>query len=622
MLVASILTPATVDAFLAIPQLPGTAHTQAARYSCTQWHPHSTSLLQGAGKYRGRRARITAVLEGAEKKEAAASAKEAAVDLSSAGLTEVREALDQVLEQQWAKSYAAISDTADKKQQTQKEFNTKSRGVKHVVGGFSVVIRMPEHGVAYRLQPMRSLKSGLTWVAFYRMLLESSKDSFAIAQAMSCDVLFRPDRSVVLGRSTMRRAWEDFPITEEFQAERLRKSTLALARNRHQLLSIGSSAFQKGLCTSAATCEIFPEADGGMLDGPTVFNGLMFPSHWFWLKVGMPSEEAVEWRPAASDNHEEAAQSHDDLHDAPKVPNRRMKGSELASLLLLRGSAAAAGKDKAFDPARDAVPVAVATEPVPVLASVFPHAQGDIGGLNKRLWIDGAPDNVTLVVLQSVLRGLRRLHAVGVPHGDLKAANVLYANGHFCLTDLPALNWSATPVLTKDPVAHTLLRGKRLLCNDMWGMGMVCLSMVCGFRRIESVKVSLRRLFPSDYSPERSASKRMDSTTQNWLVVILLLLKRLEDVGTPATMDAGKSARAALKSGWLRRHVPAVASKQYLEECKRSSSELLACVLASQRSLAIIDALAYSLDVTDTARNALGMPWPSEDEDVSLEDDA
>eukprot|EP00961_Rhodomonas_salina_P129919 1749755-Rhodomonas_salina.1 len=304
MLVASILTPATVDAFLAIPQLPGTAHTQAARYSCTQWHPHSTSLLQGAGKYRGRRARITAVLEGAEKKEAAASAKEAAVDLSSAGLTEVREALDQVLEQQWAKSYAAISDTADKKQQTQKEFNTKSRGVKHVVGGFSVVIRMPEHGVAYRLQPMRSLKSGLTWVAFYRMLLESSKDSFAIAQATPAadpaHGCVRPCPATCCSGQTARSSWgaarcgehgrtfrsqrssrspicalsrilfsELTPGSRVRQAERLRKSTLALARNRHQLLSIGSSAFQKGLCTSAATCEIFPEADGGMLDGPT-----------------------------------------------------------------------------------------------------------------------------------------------------------------------------------------------------------------------------------------------------------------------------------------------------------------------------------------------------------------
>ena len=48
---------------------------------------------------------------------------------------------------------------------------------------------------------------------------------------------------------------------------------------------------------------------------------------------------------------------------------------------------------------------------------------------------------------------------------------MLYVDGMFCLTDMPALNWSATPVLTKDPVAHTLIQGKRFLANDMWGLG-------------------------------------------------------------------------------------------------------------------------------------------------------
>mgnify|MGYP001400576954 CR=1 FL=1 len=46
--------------------------------------------------------------------------------------------------------------------------------VKHVVGGFSVVVRMPEEGLAYRMQPMRSVKAGLTWVAFYMMLQEAA----------------------------------------------------------------------------------------------------------------------------------------------------------------------------------------------------------------------------------------------------------------------------------------------------------------------------------------------------------------------------------------------------------------------------------------------------------------
>jgi hypothetical protein len=45
--------------------------------------------------------------------------------------------------------------------------------------------------------------------------------------------------------------------------------------------------------------------------------------------------------------------------------------------------------------------------------NMFIFIQGDVGGLCKRLWMPGAPDNVTILVLQSVLRGLRRLHSVG-----------------------------------------------------------------------------------------------------------------------------------------------------------------------------------------------------------------
>jgi hypothetical protein len=71
--------------------------------------------------------------------------------------------------------------------------------VKHVVGGFSVVVRLPEKGLAYRLQPMRSAKAGLTWVAFYMMLQEAAQDQEAGVAAAGADVLYRPDRSVVLG---------------------------------------------------------------------------------------------------------------------------------------------------------------------------------------------------------------------------------------------------------------------------------------------------------------------------------------------------------------------------------------------------------------------------------------
>jgi hypothetical protein len=130
-----------------------------------------------------------------------------------------------------------------------------------------------------------------------------------------------------------------------------------------------------------------------------------------------------------------------------------MKGSELAVALLLRSGTGRKGAPvpTVTGPSTrpgddDAAPAAVGVSAAPVMTSVFPHAQGDVGGLCKRIWSGGATDDVTVLVIQSMLRGLRRLHAIGVPHGDLKAANVLYVGGQFCLTDLPALSWSATPV--------------------------------------------------------------------------------------------------------------------------------------------------------------------------------
>ena len=169
--------------------------------------------------------------------------------------------------------------------------------VKHVVGGFSVVVRMPEEGLAYRMQPMRSVKAGLTWVAFYMMLQEAALDRRAGAEASSADVLFRPDRSVMLGKSASsvrasgggrRLGWEHMEVAREFQGPRLRHATKRLVYFRHQLLKTSSAAYQQGRCTSADNCPISP-TDGGALEGPCMTNGLMFPSHWFWIKVANPA---------------------------------------------------------------------------------------------------------------------------------------------------------------------------------------------------------------------------------------------------------------------------------------------------------------------------------------------
>jgi hypothetical protein len=108
-------------------------------------------------------------------------------------LDTLHDELEQLLDEQWLRA------SVESGMAPAPAGNTTLGKVKHVVGGFSVVVRLPEKGLAYRLQPMRSAKAGLTWVAFYMMLQEAAQDQEAGVAAAGADVLYRPDRSVVLG---------------------------------------------------------------------------------------------------------------------------------------------------------------------------------------------------------------------------------------------------------------------------------------------------------------------------------------------------------------------------------------------------------------------------------------
>ena len=172
-------------------------------------------------------------------------------DLHELDVDLLHDDLEALLDEQWQRASADFGmDPAP---------DTGANGtvskVKHVVGGFSVVVRLPEKGLAYRLQPMRSPKAGLTWVAFYQMLQEAALDRQAGAQAAAADVLYRPDRSVVLGKEKFRTssprkmAWEHLDIAREFQGARLRHATKRLVHFRHQLLKTSSAAYKDGtLC--------------------------------------------------------------------------------------------------------------------------------------------------------------------------------------------------------------------------------------------------------------------------------------------------------------------------------------------------------------------------------------
>mmetsp|Transcript_23164 Transcript_23164/g.52055 ORF Transcript_23164/g.52055 Transcript_23164/m.52055 type:complete len:603 (-) Transcript_23164:98-1906(-) len=522
-------------------------------------------------------------------------------NLQDASLHDVHAQLDEILNSLWDSKI----EVEGFRQPIPKSSNFSH--IKHVVGGFSVVIRVPESGIAYRMQPMRSMKHGITWVAFYKMLEEVANDKVSIPSALRYPAIYKPDRTTIFEAGAGKKAWEDLEFVQDFQDERLRHATKRLVQHRRNVMKEGSLNYRSGRCTSASECEIESDEDGGTFTGVSIVNGIMFPSHWFWVKVGRPSEVSTDDGKSEGYRGQEEAHSH--LSVVRQDDVKRIKGSELASALLLRKTQS---KEKQDNPA----PMAVDLKPVFTLVSVFPHAQGDVGGLCKKLWAKGAQDNVTTLVLQSVLRGLRRLHAIGVPHGDLKAANVLYASGRFCLTDLPALNWSATPVLTKDPVAQTMIRGKRLLCNDMWGLGFIGLSLVCGCERMEAVKSNLRQIDPLDYSSTSSVSRKLDGVTQNWLVTILLLLSSLKGRGlslSPICVNVSEAAKKALTSSWIRRNVPAVQNPSYREECAFNADLLAERVFTQDRSTSLLESLCYCLDVTDVARNALAMPWPVED---------
>uniref|UniRef100_A0A7S0LWW4 Protein kinase domain-containing protein n=1 Tax=Cryptomonas curvata TaxID=233186 RepID=A0A7S0LWW4_9CRYP len=222
--------------------------------------------------------------------------------------------------------------------------------------------------------------------------------------------------------------------------------------------------------------------------------------------------------------------------------------------------------------------------------------------------------------MEAILAGLRKMHMQGMPHGDVKPANVLCVDGRFCLADLPAVNWTATPLLTKDPVAHTLRRGKRFLCNDLWGLGLVTLNLLAGPAIFDQVKREVRELDPDAIYPppqraaEGAGRRRMEGAAQNWLVVALMLTVELE--GWARCKEPAHSARAALESAWLRGQVPAIASSTYRQVCRDLASRLKAAVIrpadpgGDGEGTCVVDTLGYCLDVTNLARSALNAPRP------------
>jgi serine/threonine protein kinase len=89
------------------------------------------------------------------------------------------------------------------------------------------------------------------------------------------------------------------------------------------------------------------------------------------------------------------------------------------------------------------------------------------------------------------------MHACGVAHGDLKMANVLKTGEAYKLADLPALTRATTKMLTSDPVVSTrITSGRRMLSNDMWGLGLVSITLLAGTTAFRKVCEKFKAIAP------------------------------------------------------------------------------------------------------------------------------
>ena len=105
-------------------------------------------------------------------------------------------------------------------------------------------------------------------------------------------------------------------------------------------------------------------------------------------------------------------------------------------------------------------------------------------------------------VLRDVGKALRCMHGCGVVHGDVKLANIMRRGDGFWLGDLPAVSRPTTKMLTNDPLATSVLAGgARLLCNDMWGLGLVVLALLTGPAPLRRTVARFRGILPPQVCP-------------------------------------------------------------------------------------------------------------------------
>eukprot|EP00960_Hanusia_phi_P029236 747852-Hanusia_phi.AAC.6 len=352
----------------------------------------------------------------------------------------------------------------------------------HSRGGFACVLLDKEYEVAYRLEPMKNQVDAAAWLAFHMVL-----EMFGVRAARSVATdrpaaVMGADRAMATNYS--HESWNDTAVVKCYQ-----EPTLQVFRN---FIPSTGTDFSGGFVPYP--CEIamnkLPQVNGAQRRCRVCGNGggqervkdldsssMVLASH----------RRPCLTREGERHNYRCRQVGHPRMHgcklNVDKCRTRRVRGRELADVLCGQE-----GGGEVKNPGGE-------TRAVRLLCTVFDLGSSDLASLSRSEWQSvsstsltlvgvsnvwqGAPEDIPVRVVHDVAQALRCLHACGVAHGDVKMANVMKIGDNFWLGDLPALTRATTKMLTNDPLSSTsLISGKRMMCNDMWGLGLITISLL------------------------------------------------------------------------------------------------------------------------------------------------
>jgi len=440
---------------------------------------------------------------------------------------------------------------------------------KHAKGGFACVLLDEENNIAIRLEPMRNQVDAAAWLAFHGVLdLYASKAADAVAKDRPRHVyeacrdiseLENPGHSSKEIRQVM--AWNDTALVRKYQEPTLEAFTRHIVKHRNRILKRSA---HKG------SVVVRDERKG------EASTRLMTPSAWFWHALSLPvlPEEANRTEITELDR------------------TRRVRGRELAEVLCVSPPGTYKGREQ---------------RTMRLLCSVFDLASYDASKIYKEQRA-GASAAMVTNILRDVGLALRSMHACGSAHGDVKLANILYVeHDGYLLGDLPALLRATTRTFTIDPIAGSAAvdAGRRMLANDCWGLGVVGLQLMAGPARFRTILTNFKKILePGKAGP-------------CWLIMAMSFLHAL---GTSSLSPKQSNPELAREMSFYATHARKLLhsttakamlhlmSRPQREVCREFGVKLARTVANHPAFEHVWKQLAYCLDSSNLARNAIAMP--------------